>query len=78
MDSSNATRTVRAGSTTYFLDILQTKDGKPYLAITESRYQQQENEHRRARITVFPEYASGFLATLEEVMTQLNRIDPEQ
>ena len=38
MPINTANKTVKAGSTTYFFDIKETKGGKLYLVITESRF----------------------------------------
>ncbi|MCK5430627.1 MAG: DUF3276 family protein [Anaerolineales bacterium] len=63
--------TVKAGSKTYFFDIKQTKEGKPYLVITESRFKGEGNERERISIAVFPEYAESFLKALEEMVLEL-------
>jgi hypothetical protein len=38
-------KTLKAGAKTYFLDIRETKGGKPYLMITESQLQEWLDEH---------------------------------
>ena len=38
MPINTANKTVKAGLTTYFFDIKETKGGKLYLVITESRF----------------------------------------
>jgi hypothetical protein len=62
-----ASEIVRAGSTTYFIDARETKAGKPYLAITESRFRKDEEKHQRATISIFPEHISDFLRALNTV-----------
>ena len=60
-------QTVRAGSTTYFIDVRQTKAGKPYITITESRFQGEGEKHRRTFISIFPEHISDFLQALNSI-----------
>jgi hypothetical protein len=60
-------QTVRAGSTTYFIDVKQTKAGKFYLTITESRFQGEGEMHRRSSISIFPEHISDFLQALSSI-----------
>jgi hypothetical protein len=38
MADQNDSRTVKAGSKTHFFDLKETKEGQPYLTITESRF----------------------------------------
>ncbi len=60
-------QTVRAGSITYFFDVKETKTGKPYLAITESRFQGEGIQRKRKTISVFHEHFSNFLEALNTV-----------
>jgi len=46
MPINTANKTVRAGSTTYFFDIKETKGGKLYLVITESRFKGEGGEKK--------------------------------
>jgi len=52
--------TVKAGAKTYFLDVKETKENKPYLLITESRFKGEGKERERVSISVFPEQAEEF------------------
>jgi hypothetical protein len=63
--------TVRAGSKTYFIDLKETKEGKPFLVITESRFKGEGDERERVSIAVFPEYAESFLKALQEMVPEL-------
>ena len=63
--------TVRAGSKTYFIDLKETKEGKPFLVITESRFKGEGEEHERISIAVFPEYSEAFLNALQEMVPEL-------
>ena len=61
------TKTVKGASRTYFFDVRRSKDGRPFLVITESRLKEQQ----RVQITLFPEQAQEFLQALAAVVTQL-------
>lgn len=65
--------TVRAGSKTYFIDLKETKDGKPFLVITESRFKGEGDERERVSIAVFPEHAEAFLNALQEMVPELEQ-----
>ena len=71
MPVNNASKTVKAGSTTYFFDIKETKGGKPYLVITESRFKGEGSERQRSSIVVFPEQISEFTSALKEMVSVL-------
>ena len=64
--------TIRAGSKTYFIDLKETKEGKPFLVITESRFKGEGKEHERTSIAVFPEYAQSLLEAFEKMVAQLD------
>ena len=63
--------TIRAGSKSFFIDLKETKEGKPFLVITESRFKGEGEEHERISIAVFPEYAEAFLDALQELIPKL-------
>ena len=44
MVAQKGSKTIKAGATTYFLDIKHTRDSKPYLVITESRFKGEDQE----------------------------------
>ena len=71
MPVNNASKTVKAGSTTYFFDIKETNGGKPYLVITESRFKGDGSERQRSSIVVFPEQISEFTSALQEMVSEL-------
>jgi len=64
-------RTIKAGAKTYFLDIKSTKEGKPYLVITESRFKGEGKERERASVIVFPENAEEFSQAVAEMTGKL-------
>jgi hypothetical protein len=62
---------VKAGSKTYFFDLKQTRDNKPYLLLTESRFKGEGEERERISITVFPESAGPFGQAVAEMVERL-------
>jgi len=55
---------VDCGSGTYFFDVKETKEGKKYLTITETRLR--EGVRERYRIMVFEEGITEFIQTINE------------
>ena len=62
---------IRAGSRTYFIDVEQTKEGKPFLRLTESRFKGEGEERERSSIILFPESAEEFAAAVTEMVAKL-------
>jgi hypothetical protein len=60
MQSERESMTIKAIGRIYFLDIKETKDGNPYLVITESRSKKEGEGRERSSIVVFPENAKEF------------------
>ena len=63
---------VKAGAKTYFMDLKETRDGKPYLVITESRFKGEDKERERTSIAVFQEHVYGFLQALQEMVSLID------
>jgi hypothetical protein len=70
-DKDRPSKIVKAGAKTYFFDLNDTKDGKPYLIITESRFKGEEGQRERASILVFPEHAEKFSKAVSEMTKKL-------
>ena len=68
MTDTNNSRTIRAGSNTYFFDLKETDDGKPFLVITQSRFKGEGKGHDRASLAVFPEKSQEFLQTEQDML----------
>jgi hypothetical protein len=64
-------QTVKAGAITYFFDIKETKQGKPFLVITMSRFKGEEEERERSSMVVFPEQSQEFLRAAQEMIEDL-------
>jgi hypothetical protein len=54
--------TIRAGARTYFIDLKETKENKPFLV----------KEHERTSIAIFPEYAQSLLVAFEKMVAELD------
>lgn len=70
MSNNNAVYSsmVRAGKTTYFIDVKEAKNGKRYLAITETRLDTDEKKSRSV-IRVFSESVDQFRQAIDEAST---------
>jgi hypothetical protein len=71
MVNAETSKVVKAGGNTYFFDIKKTKDGRPYLVITESRFQGEGKARVRTSLTLFPEHARDFLEAVKVMVDQL-------
>jgi hypothetical protein len=56
---------VRAGRTTYFVDVREAKNGKRYLSISENRLDE-EDKKQRTTVRVFKESVDQFRQAVEE------------
>ena len=72
MVDATASKIVKAGATTYFFDVKSTKDGKPFLVITESRFKGEGRERERSSIVIFPEQIKEFASALQEISHKLD------
>ncbi|MFC1997824.1 DUF3276 family protein [Chloroflexota bacterium] len=71
-EQSKSSRMLKAGKKTYFFDIKETKDKKPYLLITESWFKDdQSKEPDRNNIIVFPEQAQDFVLAVAVMLDQI-------
>jgi hypothetical protein len=60
LDINETSRVLRVGAKAYFFDLRKTKDGQPYLSITESRPKEMSAERERRKILVFANEARRF------------------
>lgn len=56
---------VRAGRTTYFVDVKEAKNGKRYMSISENRLDD-DDKKRRITVRVFKESVDQFRQAVEE------------
>ncbi len=75
MEREKSSDMLKAGSKTYFFDIKETREGKPYLIITESRLKREGEKPERSSIMVFQENIKEFaevVAKMSERIVQSN------
>jgi hypothetical protein len=72
MENTNTSRIVRAGAITYFLDIKKTRDNKPFLMITESRYKGEDKKRDRNTLVVFQDNAKQFAQAITEMSANMS------
>ena len=70
-DQNDHSMTVKAGSKTYFLDVKETRGGKSYLTITESRFKGEGTDRERNTIVVFPETVREFAEAVSKMAAKL-------
>ena len=63
---------VRAGRTTYFVDVREAKNGKKFLSISESRIDADE-KRQRSTLRVFSETVEQFRQAVDEAATVVNQ-----
>jgi len=71
VDHNEESKTLKAGAKTYFFDIKRTKDEKPFLVITESRFKGKGEERERSTIIVFQDNAEEFERTVSEMIAKI-------
>lgn len=73
LKSERESVTIKATGRVYFLDIKETREGSPYLVITESRSKKGEgNERERNSIVIFQENARDFADAVTEMLAQIS------
>ena len=72
MTGDRQSKQLKASGRTYFLDLEETSEGKPYLRITESR-KGQGDKFERNSINVFPEDADAFSEAVSEMAQELDQ-----
>jgi hypothetical protein len=71
MTEKTQSKTVKAGAITYFFDIKETTQGKPFLVITMSRFKGNDEERERSSIIVFQAQAEEYLKATHEMVHNL-------
>jgi len=72
METSNEHEMLKTSSRTYFFDIENTKDGKPYLKIAESRINKETQEQIRNTIIIFEEDLFQFTGTFNTMSKRIS------
>jgi hypothetical protein len=70
-----ASDSFKAKSRTYFFDIREAKSGKPYLTVTESRYDRGSGQRERSRLIFYPDDMPGFQNVFHEMVQNLLDMD---
>ena len=73
MNAERESETVKAQGRTYFLDLESTKEGKPYLRITESHINKEKNESVRNTILVFQEDIHDFMQAFTKMAYKVGK-----
>ena len=61
---------LKAGSTTFFMDVKEAKNNKKYLTVTESQPAKEgEKKFTKRSVTVFGSVADEFISALKEAKT---------
>ena len=71
MINQDNSQTIKAGSITYFFDVKETRQGKPYLVITMSRFKGEGEDRDRVSIPLFPEHVRTFVKVFLEMAQNL-------
>jgi len=72
MKNERESMNIKAVGRMYFLDIKETKDGNPYLVITESRSKKDSEERERSSILVFQENAKEFAEGVASMVSKIS------
>jgi hypothetical protein len=71
MQREKESKMLKAKSKTYFFDIKETREGKPYLIITESRLKSEGQKPERNSIRVFQENVEEFADIVTQMSSQI-------
>lgn len=72
MKNERESMNIKAVGRMYFLDIKETKDGKPYLVITESRSKKDSEERERSSIVIFQENVKEFAEGVASMVSKIS------
>ena len=71
IDKDDRSKILKAGGRTYFFDIKETKDKKPFLLITESRFKGEGDERERSSILVFQHNVQDFAQAISDLAEKI-------
>jgi hypothetical protein len=60
---------IRGGKNTYFVDVREAKNGKKYLALSETHFEGEER--KRSTMRIFGESVEPFRQAVEEAVTAI-------
>jgi hypothetical protein len=74
-DANNlASERLKAGGRTYFFDIKEASSGRPYLAVTETRFDKRTGERTRSGIICYPEDVEACAKLFQDFVDQLTAL----
>lgn len=71
MERENKSEMLKTSSKTYFFDIKETREGKPYLIITESRLKGKGQKPERTSIMIFQENIEEFAGIVLQMSSKI-------
>jgi hypothetical protein len=71
IDKDENSKILKAGAKTYFFDLKETKDKKPFLLITESRFKGEDEERERSSIVIFEQNIPTFAEAIAQMAAKL-------
>jgi hypothetical protein len=71
VETDENSKILKAGAKTYFFDLKETKDKKPFLLITESRFKGGDKERERSSIVVFEQNIPAFAEAVAQLAAKL-------
>ena len=72
VNDSTFSTMVRAGRTTYFVDLKEAKNGNKYLSISESRIDAEKNK-KRTTLRVFGDSINQFRQAIDEAASAVSQ-----
>jgi hypothetical protein len=72
-----ASESLKAGGRTYFFDIKEAKSGRPYLTVTETRFDKSSGQRERSSLIFYPEGIRDFHKIFQSMARQLIQFDEE-
>ena len=70
------TETIKGEMRTYFLDMKEARNGKPYLSICESSKVKDKDEFERNRILIFEADFEAFASGVAKAMEAYAKLEP--
>ena len=71
MEREKKSEMLKAASKTYFFDVKETREGKPYLVITESRLKGEGEKPERSSVMVFQENIEEFAGIVSQMAERI-------
>ena len=72
-----ASESLKAEGRTYFFDIKEAKSGRPYLTVTETRFDKGSSKRERSSLIFYPEAIRDFHKIFQNMARQLIQFDEE-